>query len=431
MAGEYEVPASIFGMPIQSIFLRNTLTMLYRATKLGDFDPVVFAYLSRPKRVVSVTIPVKVNGGVRFFEGYRVQHNDALGPFKGGIRFHPEVTIEDDIALATLMTLKNSLAGIPYGGGKGAVRVDPKSLSMHELEALARGYVDALYSVIGPEVDIPAPDVGTNPQIMAWMVDEYSKIAGRNTPAVFTAKPPELWGNPVREYATGFGVVVTADVFMREFYNSGLNGARVAVHGFGNTGQWAAYWASKMGARVVAVADTSGTVYDPDGIDVAKAMDVKNKTGKVVNYPGGRKLGSEDALYVDADILIPAAIENTIRADNVAKVKAKLIVEGANGPTTPEAEEYLTKKGAIIAPDILANAGGVIMSYLEWVENLQWMTWSEEETRARLEGIMRNNAKRVIDKYVSLKAKGVSTRDAAIITAVERIEKAMRARGWI
>jgi len=214
-------------------------------------------------------------------------------------------------------------------------------------------------------------------------------------------------------------------------FNSNLSGVKVSVHGFGNTGQWAAYWASKMGAKVVAIADTSGTVYDPNGIDVEKAMEIKGKTGKVINYPGGQKLAPDDALYVNADILMPSAIENTIRADNVSKVKAKLIVEGANGPTTPEAEEYLTKRGVVIVPDILANAGGVIMSYLEWVENLQWMTWSEEETRSRLENILIGNFKRVLDEYGRIKREGVTMRDAAIVLAVSRVERAMRLRGWI
>ncbi|MFP3239911.1 MAG: Glu/Leu/Phe/Val dehydrogenase [Caldivirga sp.] len=418
-------------MPMQSVFLQDTLKILKRAVEIGGFDEVVYDYLSRPMRVVAVSIPVKVNGSVKLFEGYRVQHNNALGPFKGGIRFHPEVTLEDDIALATLMTLKNSLAGIPYGGGKGAVRVDPKALKPSELEELSRAYVRAIYMAIGPEVDIPAPDVGTNPQIMAWMVDEYSKITGRNVPAVFTAKPIELWGNPVREYATGFGVAVMAREAWSSLFNGNLSGVRVSVHGFGNTGQWAAYWANKMGAKVVAVADTSGTVYDPNGIDVGKAMEIKNKTGKIINYPGGQKLAPDDALYVNADVLMPSAIENTIRADNVSKVKAKLIVEGANGPTTPEAEEYLTKRGVVIVPDILANAGGVIMSYLEWVENLQWMTWSEEETRSRLENILISNFKRVLDEYGKIKREGVTMRDAAIVLAVSRVEKAMRLRGWI
>lgn len=423
--------STIFGLPMQSVFLQNTLKILKRAIEIGGFEEIVYDYLSRPMRVVTVSIPVRVNGSLKIFEGYRVQHNNALGPFKGGIRFHPEVTLEDDIALATLMTLKNSLAGIPYGGGKGAVRVDPKSLKPSELEELARGYVRALYPVLGPDIDIPAPDVGTNPQIMAWMVDEYSKLANRNVPGVFTAKPVELWGNPVREYATGFGVAVMARESWRSLFNGDLSGVKVSVHGFGNTGQWAAYWASKMGAKVIAIADTSGTVYDPNGIDVVKAMDIKNKTGKVINYPGGQKLAPDDALYVNADILMPCAIEDTIRADNVSKVKAKLIVEGANGPTTHEAEEYLTKRGVIIVPDILANAGGVIMSYLEWVENLQWMTWSEDETRSKLEGILVNNFKRVLDEYGRIKRSDVTMRDAAIVVAVSRIEKAMRLRGWI
>ncbi|MGC8570590.1 MAG: Glu/Leu/Phe/Val family dehydrogenase [Caldivirga sp.] len=418
-------------MPMQSIFLQDTLRILKRAIEIGGFDKIIYDYLSRPMRVIAVSIPVKVNGSVEIFEGYRVQHNNALGPFKGGIRFHPEVTLEDDMALATLMTLKNSLAGIPYGGSKGAVRVDPKALKTNELEELSRGYVRALYSFIGPDIDIPAPDVGTNPQIMAWMVDEYSKIVGKNVPGVFTAKPAELWGNPVREYATGFGVAIMAREAWKNLFNGDLNGVKVAVHGFGNVGKWVAYWASKMGAKVIAIADISGTVYDPNGIDVEKAMEIVSKTGKVVNYPNGQKLSPEDALYVNADVLMPCAIEDTIRADNVSRVKAKLIVEGANGPTTPEAEEYLTKRGVVIVPDILANAGGVIMSYLEWVENLQWVTWSEEETRSKLEGILTNNFKRVFDEYGKIKREGITMRDAAIVTAISRIEKAMKLRGWI
>ncbi|GGP21331.1 hypothetical protein GCM10007981_12720 [Thermocladium modestius] len=293
---------------LQSEFLQDTILILRKAIEMGRLEKQLFDYLSKPQRITVVSIPVKVNGSISFFEGYRVQHNNALGPFKGGIRFHPEVTLEDDMALATLMTLKNSLAGIPYGGAKGAVRVDPKSLNRQALEELSRGYARALANVIGPEIDVPAPDVGTNPQIMAWMVDEYSKMVGRNAPATFTAKPVQLWGNPVREYATGFGVAVMARETWRELFKGDLTGVRVSIHGFGNTGQWAAYWADKFGAKVVAVADTSGTIYDPNGLSVAKAIKAKNETGKVVSYEGARRLAPQDALTVDADVLMPSAI---------------------------------------------------------------------------------------------------------------------------
>jgi len=415
-------------------YLQWMLQVLRRSVDLGGFPEEVYTILSKPERVLMVSIPVRMdNGKVVVFEGYRVQHNSALGPYKGGIRFHPEVDLETDIALALGMTLKNSLNGLPYGGGKGAVRVDPKKLSPGELERLCRGYARAIAPLIGDLEDIPAPDVGTNPQMMAWMVDEYSKLKGRNVPGVFTAKPPELWGNPVRLYSTGFGTAVAGKVAAEKYLGT-FEGLRVAVHGFGNVGQYAAYYSAKFGAKVVAISDTSGTVYDPNGIDVELAIKVKESTGKVINYPKGEKIPDPDAsLYVDCDVLMPSAIENVIRADNVHKVKAKVISEGANGPTTPEAEKVLYERGAVVVPDIAANAGGVIMSYLEWVENLQWYWWSEEETLARLKSIIENNIKRLIAKYESLRSeKGpVTMRDAAFVVAVERVYKAMKVRGWI
>jgi glutamate dehydrogenase/leucine dehydrogenase len=415
-------------------YLQWMLQVLRRSVDLGGFPEEVYTILSKPERVLMVSIPVRMdNGKLVVFEGYRVQHNSALGPYKGGIRFHPEVDLETDIALALGMTLKNSLNGLPYGGGKGAVRVDPKKLSPGELERLCRGYARAIAPLIGDLEDIPAPDVGTNPQMMAWMVDEYSKLKGRNVPGVFTAKPPELWGNPVRIYSTGFGTAVAAKVAAEKYLGT-FEGLRVAVHGFGNVAQYAAYYSAKFGAKVVAISDTSGTVYDPNGVDVELAMKVKESTGKVVNYPRGEKILDSDApLYADCDVLIPAAIENVIRADNVHKVKAKVISEGANGPTTPEAEKVLYERGTVIVPDIAANAGGVIMSYLEWVENLQWYWWSEEETLSRLKSIIESNIKRLIAKYESLRSeKGpVTMRDAAFVVAVERIYKAMKVRGWI
>ncbi|MCC6047495.1 MAG: Glu/Leu/Phe/Val dehydrogenase [Desulfurococcaceae archaeon] len=415
-------------------YLQWMLQVLRRSVDLGGFPEEVYTILSKPERVLMVSIPVRMDSGkLVVFEGYRVQHNSALGPYKGGIRFHPEVDLETDIALALGMTLKNSLNGLPYGGGKGAVRVDPKKLLPGELERLCRGYARAIAPLIGDLEDIPAPDVGTNPQMMAWMVDEYSKLKGRNVPGVFTAKPPELWGNPVRIYSTGFGTAVAAKV-AAERYLGTFEGLRVAVHGFGNVGQYAAYYSAKFGAKVVAISDTSGTVYDPNGVDVELAMKVKESTGKVVNYPRGEKIPDPDAsLYVDCEVLMPSAIENVIRADNVHKVKAKVISEGANGPTTPEAEKVLYERGTVIVPDIAANAGGVIMSYLEWVENLQWYWWSEEETLSRLRSIIENNVRRLIAKYESLRSeKGpVTMRDAAFVLAVERVYKAMKVRGWI
>jgi glutamate dehydrogenase/leucine dehydrogenase len=416
-------------MALTSGFLDYVLRYLKRGVELGGFPEDFYKIMAKPQRILMVNIPVRMdNGGYEVFEGYRVQHCDVLGPFKGGIRFHPEVTLADDVALAMLMTLKNSLAGLPYGGAKGAVRVDPKKLSQRELEALSRGYARAIAPLIGDVVDIPAPDVGTNAQIMAWMVDEYSKTAGRNTPAVFTSKPPELWGNPVREYATGYGVAVVTREAAKKLWG-GLEGKTVAVHGAGNTGAWAAYWLEKMGAKIVAVSSTKGAVVNEKGIPAEAVLRYYRREIPFEAIPGNYVKDPDAPLYVEADVLVPAAIENVIRGDNVGRVRVRLVVEGANGPTTPEAEKMLYERGVLVVPDVLANAGGVVMSYLEWVENLQWYIWDEEETRRRLEAIMINNVAKVYDRWQ--KEKEWTMRDAAIATALERIYKAMKLRGWI
>ncbi len=414
---------------IKNSFLENVLSTLHNSIKIGGFAEEVYEVLSKPKRILIVSIPIKMDSGkIEFFEGYRVQHNDALGPYKGGIRFHPNVTLEDDIALAILMTLKNSLAGIPYGGAKGALRLDPKKLSNREIEEVSRAYVRAIAPLIGDQIDIPAPDVGTNSQIMAWMVDEFSKIKGYNVPGAFTAKPTELWGNPVREYSTGFGVAVVAREAAKFIFGN-IEGKRVSIHGFGNVGQWTAYWLQKFGAKIVAVSDTSGTVYNKNGLNVEELIKIKNETGKVINAKNVNVTDSNESLYEDVDILIPASIENVIREDNVKMVNAKLIVEAANGPISRKAEEILNKKNIIVIPDILANAGGVIMSYLEWVENLQWIAWSEKKTLHKLESIMVKNFRKVYNVWNS--KSGITFRDAAYIVAIERIYKAMKLRGWI
>ncbi|ABL88156.1 glutamate dehydrogenase (NAD) [Pyrobaculum islandicum DSM 4184] len=425
----------ITGSYIINAFLENTLITIRRGVELAGLPVELYEILSRPRRVLIVNIPVRLDGGgFEVFEGYRVQHCDVLGPYKGGVRFHPEVTLADDVALAILMTLKNSLAGLPYGGAKGAVRVDPKKLSQRELEELSRGYARAIAPLIGDVVDIPAPDVGTNAQIMAWMVDEYSKIKGYNVPGVFTSKPPELWGNPVREYATGFGVAVATREMAKKLWG-GIEGKTVAIQGMGNVGRWTAYWLEKMGAKVIAVSDINGVAYRKEGLNVELIQKNKGLTGPALVELFTTKDNAEfvknpDAIFkLDVDIFVPAAIENVIRGDNAGLVKARLVVEGANGPTTPEAERILYERGVVVVPDILANAGGVIMSYLEWVENLQWYIWDEEETRKRLENIMVNNVERVYKRWQ--REKGWTMRDAAIVTALERIYNAMKIRGWI
>ena len=422
--------STIFGAPIHSEFLQDTLTILRRAIEMGKLEKQLLDYLSRPQRIVAVSIPIKINGAMMFLEGYRVQHNNALGPYKGGIRFHPEVTLEDDMALATLMTLKNSLAGIPYGGAKGAIQVDPKTLDKASLEELSRGYVRALINVLGPEVDIPAPDVGTNPQIMAWMVDEYSKMMGRNVPATFTAKPVQLWGNPVREYSTGYGAALWTRNAARKFLK-GIEGATVAVQGFGNVGYWLSHFLTEMGAKVVAIGDIGGAIYNSNGFNPDEVKAVERKTGTVVNYtgPGTRKIGMDELLTLNVDILVPAAVEGVINYSNANAVKAKLIMEAANGPVTSDAEEMLYKRGIYVFPDIGVNAGGVVMSYLEWVENLQWFIWDEEETKKKLDFMITNAFNRVYDRWQ--KMNGATIRDAAYIDALDRIYQAMKWRGWI
>ncbi|MFN7105498.1 MAG: Glu/Leu/Phe/Val family dehydrogenase [Pyrobaculum sp.] len=411
-------------MSVESQFLANVLDVVKRGVELGGFPQEFYKVFSRPKRVLHVNIPVWINGTLEVIEGYRVQHSDVLGPFKGGIRFHPEVTLADDVALAILMTLKNSLAGLPYGGAKGAVRVDPRKLSRKELEELSRGYVRAIAPLIGETIDIPAPDVGTNSQIMAWMVDEYYHIKGHNIPAIFTSKPPELWGNPVREYSTGLGVAIAARELAKKLWGQ-IENKTVAIHGIGNVGTWTAYWLQKMGAKIVAVSDLAGTLINEKGIPIEDIMYFyrERKFNKAVHE------GTDLALYADVDILVPASVENVIRSDNVGRVKARLVVEGANGPVTLEAERELYRRGVWVVPDILANSGGVIMSYLEWVENLQWQIWDEEETRKKLENIMTKNITHIYQRWQ--KNPQWTIRDTAIVTALERIHQAMKTRGWI
>ncbi len=417
-----------------SQLLRTVLTTIRRGVELGGFPEQLYTLLSKPERVVSVTIPVRMDDGrIEVFEGFRVQHCSALGPYKGGIRFHPHVTLEDDIALAALMTIKNSLAGLPYGGGKGAVRVDPRRLSRRELEELSRGYVRALHWVLGEMLDIPGPDAGTDPQVMAWMVDEYSKIRGRFAPAAFTGKPVELGGDPVRVYATGFGCAIVTKLAAEEFLGSS-KGLTIAIQGFGNVGSWHAYWASKMGFKVVAVSDIGGTVYDPSGIDVERAMRVVRETGTIYNYPGGeRSRDTRGALYADADIVAPDALENQLTAENARLVRARLVVEGANGPTTPEAERILAERGVVVVPDVLANAGGVVASYLEWVQNVQCWSWGEEESRSRLAKMMESNFRRTLGVWGRLRERAAEAtlRDAAVVAALQRLHDAMRWRGWL
>ena len=414
---------------IAKIQLRKALDVLNYPDKES-----VYNRLSVPERVLEVAIPVKMDDGtVKVFIGYRSQHNSARGPYKGGVRYHPNVTKNEVIALSMWMTWKCALADIPYGGGKGGVIVDPHKLSKRELEQLSRGYFRAIAKIVSPDIDIPAPDVYTDPQIMAWFFDEYSKLYGYNAWGVVTAKPLELFGSLGRIYSTGYGTAVAAREAAK-VAGINLQGATVAIQGYGNAGYYAAKFLHEWGAKIVAVCDTKGTIINWNGLDPDKVKEwkhTKSARRSVIDYPDAeqRLEGETKApLFLDVDILIPAALENQITGENADKVKAKVISEAANGPTTPEADEILNKKGVIICPDFQANAGGVIVSYFEWVQNRQGIRWTEEEIRKRLEEKIVNSFNAM---YEAKQKYNVDWRTAAYIVAVDRVVEAMRLRGWL
>ena len=408
--------------------------VLKRAIDNLGYSQDIFEALRYPERVIQVKIPVRMDdGSVKVFLGWRSQHNSALGPYKGGIRFHPAVTMEEVEALSMMMTWKNALAGLPYGGGKGGVRVDPHALSPRELEQLSRCYIRGIYKYIGPDKDIPAPDVYTNPQIMAWMFDEYYRLTGENQFAVITGKPKILGGLEARIIATGFGTAVAARETAKKIWG-GIEGRTVAVQGYGNAGYYAAKFLHEMGAIIVAVSDSRGGIYSSKGFDPDEVKAVKNKTGSVIYYEKAeKKITNEELLELDVDILVPAAIEDVITEENMDKIKAKLIVEAANGPTTAEADVYLsTKKGVVIVPDILANAGGVIMSHIEWMRNRIGGLITEEQAKKMLEERMTNNTNEVWEFWHNnLDVKKHTMRDAAYALAVKRVVEAMKLRGLL
>lgn len=405
---------------------KSGLQQLEKAAKLMDLSPMVRERLQRPKREIHVSIPVRMdNGSVKVFEGYRVQYDDSRGPFKGGIRFHPDADIDEVKALSFWMTFKCAVVGIPLGGGKGGVTVDPKKLSLGELERLARGFVRALYNDIGPNKDVPAPDVYTTPQIMAWMMDEYELIKGQHLPGVITGKPLSIGGSEGRGYSTAQGgVYVTLELAKQMKLKKG---ATVAIQGFGNAGSYMAKLLVKKGYKIIAVSDSRGGIVNEAGLDPVKVEQHKQKTGSVMGFAGAKKtVTNEQLLTVACDILVPAALENVITADNAGKIKAKAIVELANGPVTPEADEKLYKKGVICVPDILANAGGVTVSYFEQVQNFYMHYWSEKEVLAKLEPIMVDSFNAVWKTKQQYKC---DMRTAAYIVSARRIEEAMLARG--
>ena len=409
---------------------QNAVKQLKEAAALLGLPDDVVEVLRHPERILQVKIPVRLdNGKIAVFIGWRSQHNSALGPYKGGIRYHPNVSIGEVVTLSMWMTWKNALAGIPYGGGKGGIKVDPKKLSPRELEELSRKYFAAISDIVGEDLDIPAPDVYTNPQIMAWFFDEYSKIKRYPAWGVVTAKPPIIGGLKPREVSTGYGTALVAREAAK-LALGGFEGKTVAIQGFGNCGRYAALYSVKWGAKVVAVSDSKGGIYDPNGLDVEKLFEVKDKTGSVINYPGAKRITNEELLELDVDILMPAALENVITEKNADNIKAKIISECANGPTTPEADHILHKKGVIVIPDILANAGGVMMSWIEWSHNRMGCWLTDEEALDRLDKKMTHNFHEVYNEWQK-KYSDHPMRAAAYAIAVDRVVRAMKLRGWI
>jgi len=398
------------------------------AAKLLKLDPAVHGLLREPKRILEVTFPVRMDSGqVRAFKGFRVQYNDARGPCKGGIRFHPQETIDTVKALAAWMTWKTACVDIPLGGGKGGVICNPKEMSRGELERLSRGYIDAIAAVLGPEKDIPAPDVYTTPEIMGWMVDEFAKIRGYNAPGVITGKPIALGGSQGRGDATARGAVYTIREATKRL-NIPLKGTTVAVQGYGNAGSYAAILLQEMGARIIAVSDSKGGVLSEKGLDPDAVLQHKKKTGSVVGFPETKPITNDALLELQCDILVPAALENVITSKNASKIKAKIVAEAANGPTTPEADEILFKNKVFDIPDFLCNAGGVTVSYFEWVQNIYGLYWSVEEVHDRLDKIM---TKAFNDVWVMHSQHNVNMRTAAYMLSVQRVADAMRLRGWV
>ena len=406
----------------------NTQVQLDAAASLLDLEPSIHAILREPMQELHVSIPVRMDDGeVKVFQGFRVQHNNARGPCKGGIRFHPDETIDTIRALAVWMTWKSAVLDIPFGGGKGGVVCNPKEMSSGELERLSRGYIDAIWWFIGPDRDIPAPDVYTNPQIMAWMMDEYSKLSGYNSPRVITGKPLALGGSLGRGDATARGGLFTI-VETAKHLNIDLSQATVAVQGYGNAGSNIAILANNiLGSKIVAVSDSKGGIYNKQGLDPYKVLQHKRETGSVINFSKAENIGNSDLLELDVDILCPAALENSITRVNASKIKAKVVAELANGPTTPEADEVLFHNGVFVIPDFLCNAGGVTVSYFEWVQNTYNYYWDEDEVHYRLNKKMTKAFQDVLSE--SLRRK-VNMRKAAHIVAVARVAEAMRLRGW-
>ncbi len=409
-------------MEIVKNAFENAMTQLTKIAKIKDFGEEFLTRMSVPDRDIRISIPVKMDdGSLKIFEGYRVEYNNTLGPYKGGIRYHTEMEINEIKALAFWMTLKCAVAGIPMGGGKGGITVDPKKLSKGELERLSREWTRKLSDILGPHKDVPAPDVNTTPEIMAWIADEFGKITGDTTGAVITGKPLEQGGSEGRSTSTAQGGFYVFEALKKELKLE--NKIRVVIQGFGNAGSNAAIIWNKAGHKILAISDSKGAVYNEDGLEIKKLLEHKKNTGSLSDFPNSKNISNEELLELECDLLIPAAFENQITEKNANKIKAKVILELANSPTTPKADEILFKKGISIVPDILANSGGVTVSYFEWDQNLKNEHWSEKEVFDKLEPLLQDASKEISKKAQEL---NTSLRNGAFILALERIKDKMR-----
>ena len=402
---------------------KNAIKQLEIAAEKIGLDPNITEMLKHPRRIVTVSVPVRMDDGkVKVFTGYRIQHNPWRGPYKGGIRYHPKVDLDEVKALAMWMTWKTAVVDIPYGGAKGGVTCNPKEMSQAELERMTRRYTAMILDEIGPYKDVPAPDVYTNPQVMAWIMDTYSAVKGYQVPEIVTGKPVGIGGSLGREAATGRGVAIcTREAAIKTRLK--MKGAKIVVQGYGNAGYYAATISAEMGGKLIAVSDSKGGAYNPNGINPQKLAEHKAKTGSVAGYSGTKKLTNEELLGLDCDILMPCTLEGVITSKNADKIKAKIISEGANGPTTPEADRLLYDKGVLVVPDILANAGGVTVSYYEWIQNLHREQWTEEAVNRKMEQKM---VKAFNDVYETAQEHKVDMRTAAMMLAVKRVADAFK-----
>ncbi|WP_144553206.1 Glu/Leu/Phe/Val dehydrogenase [Bacillus sp. X1(2014)] len=407
--------------------LSSTQSIIKMAVRKLGYSEEMYELLKEPLRILTVRIPVRMDdGSIKIFIGYRSQHNDAVGPTKGGIRFHPEVSEEEVKALSMWMSLKCGIINLPYGGGKGGIICDPRSMSFLELERLSRGYVRAISQIVGPTKDIPAPDVYTNPQIMAWMMDEYSRIQEFDSPGFITGKPIVLGGSQGRETATAAGVTICIEEAAKR-RGIPIKGSRIIIQGFGNAGSYLAKFMKDAGAKVIGISDAYGALYDPEGLDIDYLLDRRDSFGTVTNL-FTNVITNQELLEKECEILVPAAISNQITRENANKIKADIIVEAANGPTTLEATHILTNRNVLLVPDVLASSGGVTVSYFEWVQNNQGFYWSEEEVAQRLRDKIVDSFERVFSTSQQYQ---VDMRLAAYMVGIRKMAEASHFRGWV